>query len=56
MTKTLPKQKGKVELLGIQELTSSSVKYRIIAKTIAMEHFSIERQIRKQVKERFFSV
>ena len=52
LTKTLSKLKGKVELLGIQELTSSSVKYRITAKTMAMEHFSIERQIRKQVKER----
>lgn len=52
LTKTLPKLKGKVELLGIQELASSSVKYRMIAPTISMEHFEIERKIRKEVKER----
>lgn len=52
LTKQLPKLKGKVELLGIQELTSFSVKYRIIAPTISMEHFDIERKIRKKVKER----
>ena len=52
LTKTLPKLKGKVELLGIQELASSSVKYRMIAPTVSMEHFEIERKIRKEVKER----
>ncbi len=52
LTKSLPKLKGKVELLGIQELSSSSVRYRIIAPTISMEHFDIERKIRKSVKER----
>ncbi len=52
LTRILPKLKGKVELLGIQELSSSSVRYRIIAPTISMEHFDIERKIRKSVKER----
>lgn len=52
LTKKLPKLKGKVELLGIQELSSSSVRYRIIAPTIAMEHFEIERMLRKAIKER----
>ena len=48
LTKTLPKLKGKVELLGIQELASSSVKYRMIAPTVSMEHYEIERKIRKE--------
>lgn len=52
LTKTLPKLKGKVELLGIQELSSSSVKYRIIAPTVAMEHFEVERKLRKAIKEK----
>lgn len=52
LTKQLPKLKGKVELLGIQELTSFSVRYRIIAPTIAMEHFDVERKIRKKIKEK----
>ena len=47
---TLQNLKGKVELLGIQELSSSSVKYRIVVPTVAMEHFSVERQIRKELK------
>jgi small conductance mechanosensitive channel len=52
LTNTLPKLKGKVELLGIQELSSSSVRYRIIAPTNSMAHFETERKIRKLVKER----
>lgn len=52
LTKTLPKLKGKVELLGIQDLSASSVKYRIVAPTVAMEHFGVERKIRKAIKEK----
>ncbi len=52
LTKTLPKLKGKVELLGIQELASSSVKYRMIAPTKASEYVEIERKMRKAIKER----
>jgi len=52
LSKTLPNLKDKVELLGIQELSSSSVKYRITAKTKSMEHLAVERLIRKAVKER----
>ena len=52
LTKTLPNLKGEVELLGIQELSSSSVKYRIIAPTKASYYLEIERKIRKAVKER----
>lgn len=53
LSKTLPNLKDKVEVLGIQELSSSSVKYRITAKTKSMEHYDIERKIRKAVKEKF---
>ncbi len=52
LTTSLPKLKGKVELLGIQELASSSVKYRIIAPTKASDYIEIERKIRKAVKEK----
>ena len=52
LTEEIPKLKGEVELLGIQELSSSSVKYRIAARTVSMEHLNIERIIRKRVKER----
>lgn len=52
LTTSLPKLKGKVEYLGIQELASSSVRYRIIAPTEPMEHLEIERKIRKAIKEK----
>ena len=52
LSKTLPNLKGKVELLGIQELASSSVRYRIIAPTIAMQHYEVERILRKEIKDR----
>lgn len=52
LTETLPNLKGEVELLGIQDLTSSSVKYRITAKTKSTENFKVERLMRKEIKER----
>lgn len=52
LSQKLPNLKGKVQLLGIQDLASSSVKYRIIAPTVAMEHYEIERILRKEIKER----
>ena len=50
LSTTLPNLTGEVELLGIQELNSSAVRYRIIAPTKPMEHFGVERLIRKKVK------
>lgn len=50
LTKILPKLKGPVEVLGIQDLDSSAVVFRITAKTQALEQFNVERMIRKEVK------
>lgn len=52
LNKTLPKLKGKVELLGIQQITSSAVRYRITAPTIATENNEVERKIRKAIKKK----
>ena len=41
-----------IRLTGIQELTASSVKYRIEVRTEPMKHFVVERIIRKAVKQR----
>lgn len=41
---------GPVEVLGVQNLGSSSVDIRITAETMPMEHFAVEREIRKQAK------
>lgn len=51
LTKDLKKIKGKVELLGIEDLGSSGIKYRITVETNPMEHLTVQREIRKAVKE-----
>lgn len=50
LTKTLPKLKGPVEVLGVEDLESSAVIFRITAKTQALEQFNIERLLRKEIK------
>lgn len=52
LTSSLTKLKGKVELLGIENLDESAVIFRIVAKTSSMEHFRINREIRKAIKLR----
>jgi len=52
LTETLPNLKGKVEVLGIEKLDDSSVVFRIIAPTKPLEHYKIQREIRKQIKQR----
>lgn len=41
------------DVVGVTDLGESEVKIRIVAKTIAMDQWSIEREIRKKVKEAF---
>ena len=52
LTETLPNLVGNVEVLGITNLDDSAITFRIIAPTLSMQHFTIEREIRKQVKLR----
>lgn len=52
LTNNLTKLKDKVEVLGIENLDSSSVVFRITAKTESMEHLRIQREIKKAVKLR----
>lgn len=51
LTKNLKNIKGKVELLGIENLASSGITYRVTVETKSMEHYAIQRQIRKAVRE-----
>lgn len=53
LTKELPHLKGEVELLGIVSLSDSCVKFRIVAPTLPMQHYEVERLIRRAVKEKF---
>ena len=50
LTKELPYLKGDVELLGINSLESSSVRFRITALTESMKHFEIQRKMLKEIK------
>lgn len=51
LSETLPNLKGKVEVLGIDKIDSSSVVYRMIAPTVTMEHISVQRLMRKEIKK-----
>lgn len=50
MTKELENLTGPVELLGINDLGTSSITYRITATTISMKQFEIQRKIMREVK------
>lgn len=50
-SKLIKELKGEIQLLGIQELASSSIKYRIIAQTTPMNNFLVERIIRRETKK-----
>lgn len=49
----IPSSLGKLENLGIVELDSSAVIYRVIMKVKPMEHIAAERIIRKEIKKKF---
>lgn len=49
----IPSLKGKIELLGVQELANSGIVYRIVANCKSMEQFGVERQLRKAIKVAF---
>ncbi len=53
LTKELENLKGEVQLLGINELGSSSINYRIIADTLPTLNYAVERKIRKEIKLTF---
>lgn len=51
LTKTLPKIKGEVKVLGIDSLDSSAVVYRITAPVSSLEQYTAQRIMRKEIKE-----
>lgn len=52
LSNTLPNLKGQVEVLGLENLNSSSIDYRMTAKTSSMNHFGVQRLMRKAIKDR----
>lgn len=51
LTNELENIKGNVELLGIEDLGSGGIKYRITVETKSMEQYGVQREIRKAVRE-----
>lgn len=51
-TNTLENIKGKVQLLGVESLSNSSIVYRMTVETKSMEHFNIQRKMKKEIKLR----
>ncbi len=47
----IPKSKGKMQILGINELSESSVVYRIVLETLPMAHIEVERILKKEIKQ-----
>lgn len=45
--------KGPIEVLGVQDLASSSVVYRLAGKTVSMEQYGVQRQIKREIKLKF---
>jgi len=50
LSNELPHLKGKVELLGINSLEPSSIRYRMTVVTESMKHYVVQRQMRKEIK------
>ncbi|MDD6223664.1 MAG: mechanosensitive ion channel family protein [bacterium] len=50
LSASLPNLKGEVELLGVESLDSSAIIFRMMAQTVPLEHYKIQREIRRQVK------
>lgn len=47
----IPKTKGKIQLLGINEFDDSGVIYRLYVETQPGEHIPVERALRKEIKK-----
>ena len=53
LNKKLENLKGEIEIWGVEDLDSSAVKIRVAVKTEVLQHFGVQRKIRKEVKDLF---
>lgn len=51
LNKKLDYLKGEIEIWGVEELDASAVKIRLAVKTEVLQHFGVQRQIKKEVKK-----
>lgn len=53
LSKEIDNLLGEIQYLGVQALDDSAVVIRLIVETKAMQHFAIERKLRKEIKQLF---
>lgn len=51
LSNKIPKSKGEIKVLGINELESSGMVYRVTLETASAEHIGVERILRKEIKK-----
>ncbi len=49
----IPEIEGDITIWGVEELGDSAIVYKVVAPTIPMQHFMVQRKIRKAIKTRF---
>jgi small conductance mechanosensitive channel len=49
----IPEITGEITIWGVDDLGDSAVVYKVVAPTIPMQHFAVQRKIRRAVKVRF---
>ena len=50
---SIPDVTGKLEVWGIDDFGEAGMKYRMVMETKPTKNFSVERLLRKKIKERF---
>lgn len=50
---TIENTTGDIQVLGITDLSDSSVVYRVMVETKSMQHYAVERTLRKEIKRAF---
>ena len=53
MRKKYPKIKKDLVVLGVDELDASSVNYKVALETTTSEYFTVQRILRKEIKQAF---
>ena len=50
---TIENTTGDIQVLGITDLSDSCVVYRVTVETKSMQHYAVERTLRKEIKRAF---
>lgn len=49
LNKELTLTNGEVEVLGVEEIGNNGIKFRMVAPSLAMKHFEVQRKIRREI-------